>query len=192
MSSSPACRQRPWPRRCLKLLAAFLLLIAGTLLLSRLLLYPHSFPGTFDRIHHGMTETQALQILGPALKPPSRPEGATPNAHRVARTRVYRQKGGLEDAEAHVGEQAREAAIQLEDDYTWGVRFKQGVTAPHPRLVFDPSWNMEPVTLLKWESDQARIYLELDEKRRVAVRHWVELSNASSVWQKLRAWLGWQ
>lgn len=169
--------QHPWRRR-LKLLAALVTLAGVTLLLFRLLLYPHTFAGKFDRLHLGMSEAEAIEILGPPATPPS-PWTAHGFPRAVTRTVRHVRADGQEKMETLKGEDANGLAVDLHFGNMFGAYITDSAHSVRARS-----------SLRKWSSPDALIFLELDEEQRVVMKTWVEMESSRTVWRRLRSWLG--
>lgn len=174
--------------RLLKLIAAVLLLGGAAVLLSRLLLYPHTFPGKFDRIRLGMTEAEVRQVLGQPPTAPS-PWQALPQHGKVLRTMTCSKEQGLEVVRVYEGDQAEDDAAGLFFAQMFGGIRKFTEEADGRVTVTIKTGESK---LLSWQSPGAWIYVGLDAQDRVSTKTWVEVQHSSNVWRRFRAWLGWQ
>jgi hypothetical protein len=172
----PSPARHAWRRR-LKILAALGILACVTLLLFRLLLYPHTFAGKFDRIRMGMSDAETRALLGPAAQPPS-PWTAYGFHGKVTRiVRHVRGDNGQETTETLQRDEALDLSIELH--FTNVFQHHGYGNGPARIVVVD-----------KWMSPDAVIFVQFDEQGRVSMKSWVELQSSRSVWRRLRSWLG--
>jgi hypothetical protein len=160
-------------RRLVKILAGFAALCGIGLVLSHHLLHPYTLRGRFDRIRLGMSEAEALQVLGEPDE----------TVHPVGPPRHMEQHSSRDGGKAFVLITHADCASFHRPD-------------PFTALTVKKVWwelNSEggPAPYIERRSAQGIIFLDLDQHRRVTHKTWVD-HQRPSIWARLRAWLGWQ
>lgn len=178
-------RPSAWMRR-IKLLAGLLVLMGLGLLVVRCVLYAHTWRGRFERIRLGMSEAEALRILGPTGDFSTTTEGS------VVRAESYTLQDGREVVTIDEGKNAKYAELYA--------LLKTGVTLrlSHIRLQGDDRVRLadglsdsEPPLHARWTTNDAIIHLDLDDQRRVTGKVWLQYGRPSG-WQRFLRWLGLQ